>query len=1122
MASTFSIFNNLCSTYWKPIDFNIIGDQFSTKKQSILCNNGMFFYLHNFLKNSTDFTFNKKTGTFLTSMFYNSYFVTNKENPKDVEKLEKIESPIKTLDGYYLSIFNANSAIPNNPNILIKSDRVSADSSDVLTLFFEDDFIIIKNKIGNVLTISSDKLIFSKQILPYINNQKFNYILERNNIYIFKYDNLYNKIALINSSNILMLSSISLTENQNLPLNSFFKLGSYRYNDEEFLDSVSNSFLVKYKTNPIYSENKLEINKEFSDENLCSQNYLGMYPVENPTVNESDCAYDFQIHGLKNYQTPEYEYSTSNPKFSDSPSIRRVYNKIFTGTNQNKGYDKIFLGFHANTKKIDFKVDQDTKFYFPATSSRIPLSSCGLIEDGAVAGEVPYASDRIYLYKTNYEELIPDAPQPLSITKFDNTWLCSWLSGTNLGDKIWLDRYYNSAFYTLDEALTAKSLLYHPKLSANEPLTFDTPSTMYMEPGALYTYSRYGINGSKEFLKYLNYDINDPKGANVLTITNWLSSPILDDSLHKNNGLAFFSDDNTFKGNYITLNGNNHVVFPSKTSLLQKNKFTVSMWVNVDDWGNISGDQIFGNYYDSGFGLINEGFLSSPLVTIVNQTSSISYNFNYKFNKLSQNPLNGIYNSNFSFIQRTPDYNYWIFDSNNIIGHKYDSINNLVYTIPSGYLSLDTIDQLEMDSNQNMYLYDNSLKKYVIIDQNGSIQSTHIITDSSVNGIQLDSNNNVIEIYGNSSIIDGNNNIWEAVGGNLYKNRQVYANVGFVQQISCDSKNNIWISHEQDRISKLNTEKGIFEFSFRIGKNSGSPLNLCFSQNTFRFLNFIRIPLDNNRCNKNTFYNDVLILIDNRDNEAYLIDEVGNLLSKLDLRALLDKNTSDFKFYAKGDFTGYQFLRKYGAAIKNVSWKFKISEPNGKTPQLFSLNYNSESLPIGWHMFTFTFDSTQGYAKYFIDSIEVDSAYFDSGKYQLNYEYRSSLLLGAATIKNTTLNDIIGIDNTNKFIGSISDLRIYSKSLTIGETEQLYFSSEFSSNREDLSWNVLVGDRNYIEEIQYWYKNQLPGNKSKYFNINIHNLNIKDDLKFLIEESIKNNIKKLTPAESSLYKINWL
>jgi hypothetical protein len=224
--------------------------------------------------------------------------------------------------------------------------------------------------------------------LPYINNQKFNYILERNNIYIFKYDNLYNKIALINSSNILILSSISLTENQNLPLNSFFKLGSYRYNDEEFLDSVYNSFLVKYKTNPIYSENKLEINKEFSDENLCSQNYLGMYPVENPTVNESDCAYDFQIHGLKNYQTPEYEYSTSNPKFSDSPSIRRVY-------------DKIFLGFHANTKKIDFKVDQDTKFYFPATSSRIPLSSCGLIEDGAVAGEVPYASDRIYLYKTN-------------------------------------------------------------------------------------------------------------------------------------------------------------------------------------------------------------------------------------------------------------------------------------------------------------------------------------------------------------------------------------------------------------------------------------------------------------------------------------------------------------------------------------------------------------------------------------------------------------------------------------------------------------------------------------------------------------------------------------------------
>ncbi|NCX94093.1 MAG: hypothetical protein EBX40_05415, partial [Gammaproteobacteria bacterium] len=106
-------------------------------------------------------------------------------------------------------------------------------------------------------------------------------------------------------------------------LNSFFKLGSYRYNDEEFLDSVSNSFLVKYKTNPIYSENKLEINKEFSDENLCSQNYLGMYPVENPTVNESDCAYDFQIHGLNTRGIAAIPEINTKVLWGEKTAIRR-------------------------------------------------------------------------------------------------------------------------------------------------------------------------------------------------------------------------------------------------------------------------------------------------------------------------------------------------------------------------------------------------------------------------------------------------------------------------------------------------------------------------------------------------------------------------------------------------------------------------------------------------------------------------------------------------------------------------------------------------------------------------------------------------------------------------------
>jgi hypothetical protein len=50
---------------------------------------------------------------------------------------------------------------------------------------------------------------------------------------------------------------------------------------------------------------------------------------------------------------------------------------------------------------------------------------------------------------------------------------------------------------------------------------------------------------------------------------------------------------------------------------------------------------------------------------------------------------------------------------------------------------------------------------------------------------------------------------------------------------------------------------------------------------------------------------------------------------------------------------------------------------------------------------------------------------------------------------------------------------------------------------------------------------QLPGSKSKYYNINIYNLDVDDNIKMIIEDAIKNNLTKVAPAQASLYKINW-
>lgn len=1130
MSVSFNIYNILSSTYWKPVDFSIIGDQFKVKRTPILTQNGMNFYFHNFLEKPVDFTFNNKTGTFLTNFLYNSVFLENNTLPEISKSLTKIETPVTTLSGYVVSIVSTNSALRNQPIILSDSKRTDFLPEDVISFEFEtDSTVLVRNKQDLVLTYDSNLEIlrFLTKQYPTPSNQKFDFILGDSSIVLFEQGSNFEKIVTRNPSlnyNNFILSSVSLSINDSFPEIAKLNFISYTKKENNEENSLTNSFIVKYETNPITSQKQLTINKEYSNENVLSQNFLGLFPVENPKIEENFANYLLQIHGLKNHQTPEYKYSTANPLISSSPSIRRVYNKIYTGTNQNRGYNNVLLGFKSKTKEYTFPVDVETPFYFPPTSESIPLSSSGLIEDGAFAGDVPFVSDRLSVYRKNYEEVTPGVAQPTSITKHDNVWLCSWLSGSRLGDKIWLDRYYNAAYYTLDQALTAKAFVYNESLSPERPLTYDTPSTIVFEPGILYKYERAGKNRSKEFISYLNNDVNLPKGINVLSITNWVSSPLIDESNYNNNGLVFYSDPNNFKGSYWILDGKSHAVFPSRISLLQKSNFTVSIWLDVKDWKNIYGDQIFGNYYESGFGLVNLGFLSAPIFTITNAASSTLYNLNYRSTKLSQLSLSANKNSNFEFVQRLPDYSYWVFDSINKIGFKYNAINNLVGSLSLAQSPLSSFTQVEIDGEQNFYFYDNFKKIYVKTDKNGTVLDTHQYElNSGILRIELDKNNQVVPVYGHTSIIDNNNNIWEVVGGNLYKNRIMYANVGTTQYITCDGSNNIWVAHQQDTISRLNLTTNTFDFSMRIGRRAGAEIDPCYLRTSIRYLNFLKIPVNSaGSCNPNIDYVDVIVILDKNYNEIYLMNQGGELLSRLDLRGLLTDPKLKMNFYAKGDFTGYQYLRKYEKDSKTLAWKVKIADPNGNDGRLLSLNYNVSTMPPGWHNFVFVFNTFEGKIQYYIDSIKVDQIDFEPVKYQLQYDFRSSLLLGAATIRNTTLNDIIGVEDNYKFIGNVSDLKMYSKAFSQGEIEQLYFSSDFAIARKDLHWNMNVGERNFIEEVQHWYKMQLPGSKSKYFNINIHNLNIDDTVKEAIESALRSNIKKLIPAESSLYKINWM
>ena len=968
---------------------------------------------------------------------------------------------------------------------------------------------------------------------------------------------------------------------QNRPVPNTAYLFTKSYKDVKLdYESIVDSFIVKYDPSPIIDQSELFAIK---DDLEYKQNYLGILPYEH--LNENG-KFNFYFHPLKNYQTAEYNYY--------SGQNNREYFKIYSGTNQQHGLNKIYLNYHTNKLAVNFKPDKLTDFYFSSTTQPISIHDSGLIQSGANGGNYPYSSDRLYTSKLNVFQEIPELTNIVKTTDTkNNKFLCSWLyDNKTTNTKIWYDRYFNSAYYTIDEALSASHMIYKKSLDGSDDLVYDVPSQVTLTPGVQYQYYHIGNKDSLKNLKHLNYKYDNSKGlinSNVLNITSWNSGELNDESEYKNDGLTY-GNPNTFYGDHWKLDGSNYALFQANDILLEQNKFTVSLWLNFENWKNVNAYQIFGNYYNSGFGLVNDAKTISPLITLINNASNKIYNLNFKFTQAS-NAKTVAYH--WDIVQRLSDMSYWLFDSKSCVGIKYNVNNSIISKDSLGQYGailfnqfLTKISQVETDSVENLYIYDKNTKIYIVINKDGELQRSSVANSNSQR-IEIDLYDNVVDgnrggqtVYGNCSVIDNNNTLWQIIGSNLYKNGNVMSTVGASNQMSCDIYNNIWIISEDDAYTKFDENGNLmFRYDFSksplIGQTNCPPAqapepvdvtvldeDLPFLSTTnkryiltyddfqeilvtpplkkpkpvitditdrTRHIDFINIPtgtIDNNLisiCGLSAIETDQLIMVDSNDNQAYIINQLGQLVLKINLENLIDNgDLSDF--FTGGDFTGYQNCRKY-KNLKNTtfSWKLQTATKNGDviTNSIsHSLSADVSKLSNGWHNFVLAFDSFNGNVKYYIDSVLVNVKQF-RGSDILYYNYRTSLLLGATTVKNTILNNFLNLGDGYRMIGSVGDLKMYNFTLNEGDVEHLYYSSPFSPKIKTLKWNMEVGYRNYVEEITEWFQFQLPTNKSKYFNVNVHNLNFSDEIKKNIELAIKGTMGKLSPAHTVLNEIKW-
>ena len=442
---------------------------------------------------------------------------------------------------------------------------------------------------------------------------------------------------------------------------------------------------------------------------------------------------------------------------------QRNYHRIFTGTNQLEGSDKICLGYEASTTDIEFKKDSTTFFHVPLYATTQNLSSGQIVGDGAIPGPIPAMADRIFKKQGNYGNTTPWG----TTTDIPNgTWLCSWLYSLSGETPRWFDRFYNPGKVTYDYALLGE--LNYETYDENNPVFVDLPSSIRLESGVLYQYFH---NGEKTAESIIN-TFSGPLSTNLrLNVQTWAASGI-DNTIYNNN----FRITN-FKNNFV-LNSNepgvvdrNALNFDNKDFLDAKvsysdnynlpNEFTINFWVQNKNWSTAPATQLVGNLNYGGYGISYNNLKYYPFFAI----PETFYGHLYYYNQEGLNYSDKSTQSVISFISPelsgssspiqvnvNSDNEVLVLDKSNPIGiYKFNHLGDVLAVprlssgepyIISGEPKQFIIDQFDgcyLQTTEAFYYFDNNLTFVAVssipyIDQtNGAITEINYSYNTGVN-----------------------------------------------------------------------------------------------------------------------------------------------------------------------------------------------------------------------------------------------------------------------------------------------------------------------------------------------------------------------------------------------------
>jgi hypothetical protein len=637
----------------RPLSTSYIGDvELNFIKVLSKSEEGLSLFDEEYLKGCLDNKINNYSSLYLSKEKAFGEFmqlsVLNKINPQVLSTTISILSADsfftvkaeenKTLSIYSTSIFNT---------MVSEYDKIF----DIN--FLDKQYCNISHRISKVDYYLNYSNGFKFSISPTEESKKFGYIFdpEFKKIIFYKNINGINNVLTFSDGILSCTSILSSYKDNAFDVN-------YIYQDmAPKLDTSWVSYDPKNK-------NSYTILNERSIYGL-KNNYLIYTQYSNVTSNNLEA----NILMLKNqYSNTNYsfrgDYIVNNRNFN-VPSVQfRSYNKMFTGNDQELGNYGINLNYEFYNTDYVIKSDSYNTLKTPETLypyKKININDLNWNKSGAIAGDNPYMSDKIFHNKDNLS--------------FGKRYVCTWLYKNENGESIWLDRYYNpekNSFATALESVfdisyadQISELMYkvldytqyydvpdiynsideeynHTPQTVKDALygmpIFDKVSDLTLIPNKEYIYYRVGNNFISSIINSLSTNLIED-GIVLRNVNGGIKN--VDSLIYEFDGSTYGYFDN-----YNLINKSND------------HSFTILLTLKSDDWSKKFGYQIFGNLIDKGIALISDPIVT-PFILVQNGSKMYVYNTDFALLDSSESKSNSINVNIIKDVYRTDHLNFY-------------------------------------------------------------------------------------------------------------------------------------------------------------------------------------------------------------------------------------------------------------------------------------------------------------------------------------------------------------------------------------------------------------------------------------------------------------------------------